>query len=319
MIKMNIAWAKDMNEKQEDENTDAFVVKATDKTLVFDKEIYKVKARSYGGLSNRARRILVKAPIERTTDELMMLKDVVDRLKCFDKYPRKVKQELARVIYYETYHKGRIIIQQGHVGQSFYFIISGKVQVYITDIDKVTGFRKQQIVGTLTEGSSFGELALMHNIKRTATIVCLENKSEFLRVDKQDFETVLRVSHENEQNERLRILKSLAATKTWDEPALLQLNHHCKLKEFAPNMVLYGNTVAVPDFLTFIVHGKCHLVRELDVVRCIHEYGQQSFHLPSERFAKSNLSERRGATKGKTHMTEKHLWTIGTIGRGEFV
>ena len=65
--------------------------------------------------------------------------EVVDRLKCFQKYSPKVKQELARVLFYERYKDGRVIIQQGHIGQSFYFIISGKVTVRITEVDKATG------------------------------------------------------------------------------------------------------------------------------------------------------------------------------------
>jgi len=46
-----------------------------------------------------------------------------------------------------------------------------------------------QVVGEMSEGDAFGELALLHNIRRTATIICKEN-SEFLRVDKPDFDEV---------------------------------------------------------------------------------------------------------------------------------
>ena len=68
-----------------------------------------------------------------------ILQDVVERLKCFAKYPRKVKQELARVIYYENVEAGRVIIQQGHIGMSFYFIVSGAVVVKMQERDKETG------------------------------------------------------------------------------------------------------------------------------------------------------------------------------------
>lgn len=43
----------------------------------------------------------------------------------------------------------------------------------------------------MSEGDAFGELALLHNIRRTATIICKED-SEFLRVDKPDFDEVRR-------------------------------------------------------------------------------------------------------------------------------
>jgi len=41
----------------------------------------------------------------------------------------------------------------------------------------------------LHPGDSFGELALLHNTKRTASIIC-SGTSEFLRVDKPDFDDV---------------------------------------------------------------------------------------------------------------------------------
>lgn len=46
-----------------------------------------------------------------------------------------------------------------------------------------------QVVGEMSEGDAFGELALLHNIRRTATIICKQD-SEFLRVDKPDFDEV---------------------------------------------------------------------------------------------------------------------------------
>ena len=53
----------------------------------------------------------------------------------------------------------------------------------------LTMFILVQVVGEMSEGDAFGELALLHNIRRTATIICKEN-SEFLRVDKPDFDEV---------------------------------------------------------------------------------------------------------------------------------
>lgn len=46
-----------------------------------------------------------------------------------------------------------------------------------------------QLIGEMEEGDAFGELALLHNIRRPATIICKQD-SEFLRVDKPDFDEV---------------------------------------------------------------------------------------------------------------------------------
>ena len=48
---------------------------------------------------------------------------------------------------------------------------------------------KIQIVGEIHAGDSFGELALIHETHRRASVICKE-QSEFLRLDKDDFNQV---------------------------------------------------------------------------------------------------------------------------------
>ncbi|MFH4980464.1 hypothetical protein AB6A40_007173 [Gnathostoma spinigerum] len=51
---------------------------------------------------------------------------------------------------------------------------------------------KQGIVCTLQEGDDFGKLALVNDAPRAATITLREDNSQFLRVDKTDFNRILR-------------------------------------------------------------------------------------------------------------------------------
>ena len=64
---------------------------------------------------------------------------VVSGLKCFEKYSTECKQELAKILFYDSFEDGRVVIQQGHIGVSFYFIVSGTVNVKVNEIDKQTG------------------------------------------------------------------------------------------------------------------------------------------------------------------------------------
>lgn len=55
----------------------------------------------------------------------------------------------------------------------------------------------QGVVCTLHEGDDFGKLALVNDAPRAASIVLREDNCHFLRVDKEDFNRILRVSWEN--------------------------------------------------------------------------------------------------------------------------
>lgn len=51
----------------------------------------------------------------------------------------------------------------------------------------------QGLVTTLHEGEDFGQLALLNDAPRAATIILREDNCHFLRVDKQDFIRILKV------------------------------------------------------------------------------------------------------------------------------
>lgn len=48
------------------------------------------------------------------------------------------------------------------------------------------------IVSTLNEGDDFGKLSLVNKTPRSATIITKENNCHFLRVDKDDFNRILK-------------------------------------------------------------------------------------------------------------------------------
>ncbi|XP_067929002.1 cAMP-dependent protein kinase regulatory subunit-like isoform X2 [Watersipora subatra] len=58
-------------------------------------------------------------------------------------------------------HAGEVIIRQGDEGDNFYVIDSGDVDVYLNN----------QLVLNISEGGSFGELALIYGTPRAATVI----------------------------------------------------------------------------------------------------------------------------------------------------
>lgn len=73
---------------------------------------------------------------------------------------------------------GDVVIRQGDDGDNFYVVENGKFQIYVAQADPATGQElNKQIRGEYENNGSFGELALMYNQPRAATVVALTDGS----------------------------------------------------------------------------------------------------------------------------------------------
>ncbi len=84
-----------------------------------------------------------------------------------------------------SYPKNTVIINENDVADSLYVIESGKVKVYCSDKNG-----KEFIMNTLGGGDYFGELALLDDDRRSASVRTME-KADFCIIYKQDFNQVL--------------------------------------------------------------------------------------------------------------------------------
>jgi CRP/FNR family transcriptional regulator, cyclic AMP receptor protein len=78
-------------------------------------------------------------------------------------------EQLAKRFVEREYPAGTEIVSQGHGGEGFFIVYSGKV-----DVIRERGDGTKAVVNQLATGDFFGELALLDNGIRTATAVTSE-------------------------------------------------------------------------------------------------------------------------------------------------
>ncbi|KAM6925442.1 rap guanine nucleotide exchange factor 3 isoform 2-T2 [Xenentodon cancila] len=128
--------------------------------------------------------ILRKCPGQRTAEDLEIIYEELLHVKAATHLSTSVRKELASVLLFESHAKaGTVLFSQGDKGTSWYIIWKGSVNV-IT--------HGKGLVTTLHEGEDFGQLALLNDAPRAATIILREDNCHFLRVDKQDFIRILK-------------------------------------------------------------------------------------------------------------------------------
>jgi putative ABC transport system ATP-binding protein len=117
--------------------------------------------------------------------------------KCpiFAQQPIAMLAEFAALMEHESFHPGEVIIRQGEVGDKFYIMESGTVDVSSTK----NGHPSEK--ATLGSGDFFGEVALLTGEPRNATVTAREPVKVFT-LGKAHFDQALQTSKTLE--ERLR-------------------------------------------------------------------------------------------------------------------
>ena len=88
---------------------------------------------------------------------------------------------LADTTHRETIEAGRTIIRQRDVSDDVYFVVEGTFDVMISHFGEEPGF-----IRTLRAGDSFGELGVLYDVPRTATVRCT-TPGQVLRIPGEAF------------------------------------------------------------------------------------------------------------------------------------
>ena len=105
--------------------------------------------------------------------------------------------KILNLVHVRSYEPGDIIIAEDTVGDDFFILLGGKVDV----------LKKDQLLLTLGPGALFGETALLERITRSATVRATES-SKAMFIHGPDFYTLL----EQEPSMAIKLLRSFVLT-----------------------------------------------------------------------------------------------------------
>ncbi|XP_078721245.1 cyclic nucleotide-binding domain-containing protein 2 [Lampetra fluviatilis] len=235
-------------------------------------------------LPEKAVRAALKPPGERSDTEVIFLRGLLRGLSSFRRYTAHLQLMLAGVVRYEKFGRRRVIVKKGHYGRRFYFVFSGLVAV-TKDNDGSSAFIDPEPI-LLRKGAGFGEIALLKDLSRNATIVCME-ETELLVVDKEDF-FAYKLDQElrKEFQYRYNFFRSLELFSTWSDESLETMADHCKIEEFNHGQVVTGDTSETKSII-FVIKGCCDVLRLVDLSACpsYHDWLQQQVKIQEKNIA----------------------------------
>jgi CRP/FNR family cyclic AMP-dependent transcriptional regulator len=89
-----------------------------------------------------------------------------------------------------NFPKGRTIVSEGEPSQTLYILLSGRAKVQRSDSEG-----KEVILAVLGSGDFFGEMSLIDEAPRSASVITLES-CDFMAINKDSFKSMLMQSNE---------------------------------------------------------------------------------------------------------------------------
>jgi MFS family permease len=116
--------------------------------------------------------------------------ELLRRTPIFGLLPALTLEALAERLIPINFEAGTQIIREGDLGDRFYVVSSGTVDVSARGVAIAPAPGSGVAIATLTPGDHFGEIALLHDVPRTATVTA-HTDVEVFALEREDFLSVI--------------------------------------------------------------------------------------------------------------------------------
>ena len=212
---------------------------------------------------------LLEIPPKKREDKTCLeLMNLTKDLKVFENIARSIEhQNICSSITLVTCKPNDIVIRQGDQGDCLYYILHGLVSIQLS-IQIDTGIQdKNQIVnvekniGELRDGEIFGELALLYNIPRAASVIALTDTS-LIKIDKMPFTKYLKNVFEGQLQDQIEFLQICPIFNKMPKELLIKLGIRSVIKKFATGQIILKNDTK-SESIFVIRRGTVKVIKEI--------------------------------------------------------
>ncbi|CBZ52291.1 cyclic nucleotide-binding domain containing protein [Neospora caninum Liverpool] len=168
-------------------------------------------------------------------DDIDGMFQVISNVNLFSKLDEATQKSLCRSLTYEVYAPKQVVFRYGDWGDKYYIVLTGRVSVQAPVTPTSETFQQ---VAILESGGGFGEMALMENKPRAATVVCLETTGTLV-LTREAYQTMAMRKHKEMFEKHVHFLQSLTFLRGCADTDIKALAE--KLKEHSypgPHIIL---------------------------------------------------------------------------------
>ena len=228
--------------------------------------------------------VLTKEPWDRDDTDIELLYKFVQEVKFFAGLERDVALDLCRSFRLEEFEDDEVVFMQGDEGITFYIILYGQVSIWSEappkpeESEKEDGVRSgsdgdsseeedenagRKLLATLGQGDAFGELALLKNQPRAATVQT-DEPTWFVVIDKEDYDETIKSTHQKNIQTKVDFLCRMPLFKECSVSELNELVGFFAVAEYAPgtSILTQGQEASA---VHFVVSGDVDIVKKVQI------------------------------------------------------
>lgn len=130
----------------------------------------------------------------------------------------------------KQFHAGDVVFREGDLAETFYFIRSGELTAA-----RLSSDRQEKVLKVLGPGELFGEIGLLQDVPRIATIKAITD-AQIYELGKADFFNLLEsnpaFSALLDRLRTLRMLQGIPVFRKLDDESLFKIREELTLKEY---------------------------------------------------------------------------------------
>ncbi|NXC33246.1 KGP2 kinase, partial [Campylorhamphus procurvoides] len=162
--------------------------------------------------SRQAMFSLEKATVRKDSSEKKLITDALNKNQFLKRLEPHQTRDMVECMYERTFQQGSYVIRQGEPGNHIFVLKEGSLEV----------FQQNKLLSSIPVWTAFGELAILYNCTRTASVKAITNVKTWA-LDREVFQNIMRVTAQTRQEQYRNFLRSVSLLKNLPEDKLTKI------------------------------------------------------------------------------------------------
>ncbi|XP_077974806.1 cyclic nucleotide-binding domain-containing protein 2-like isoform X3 [Styela clava] len=223
-----------------------------DPELTFDLSKFRRQSKDVDVMPVKIKDLLRKRPGDRTPEEVLNIMRTMQKMEIFARFPLSIQRRLCECAWLQTVEPNRVLLRSGHVGQSVYYVISGRL---VANGEEETG---HMVTTLLKRGDKFGEEEIISKSKRAATVMS-QDTAELFVVYGDDYKDIC-FAKGSKDISSLSICRKNPVFHHWPLQKLIENPGSWTMQNYKPGTLIVEDSGRC-DWVYIIKSGQCKVVK----------------------------------------------------------